>query len=225
MGLPAPEARLALLDEGAHALARVLAGEEEGELVGLELQAADEVYVLGSVRGGLRVADGEGAVRAYLGGEGARRRERLALADDPVDEAHTLRLLGVDAPAGEDQLLGERRAYEAREPLGAAHAGEDTEAHLREAEEGVLGGDPYVARNRDLAAAPEGEAVDGGYRRHGAAVEQGHRGVTDLREPLRLQRAHPAHRRDVRPRDKRPVARPRHEDRARLVRLDRKSVV
>src|SRR5918998_534959 len=151
MGLPAPEAGLALLDEGAHALPRVLA---------------------------------------------------------------------VDAPAGEDQLLRERRAYEAREPLGAAHARENAEADLGEAEQGVLGRDPYVARDRDLAPTPQGEPVDGGYRGHGAPVEQGHRRVPDLREPLRLQRAHRAHRRDVSPRDKRPVPGPRHDYGPRSLRLE-----
>ena len=51
----------------------------------------------------------------------------------------------------------------------------------------VLGGDAYVAGERHLAAPAQGEAVHGGYRRDGAPVEEGHRGVPDLREALRLQ--------------------------------------
>jgi hypothetical protein len=70
------------------------------------------------------VTDGEGSVFGYLGGNLAGDVQRLALGDDAVDEPHLMRFLGVNAAAGEDQLLRKRRPHEAREALGAAHAGE-----------------------------------------------------------------------------------------------------
>jgi len=58
-----------------------------------------------------------------------------------------------------------------------------------------------VGREGQLAAAPEGVAVHGGYGGDGAPIEERHRGVPDLREALGLHGVHLAHRRDVRPGD------------------------
>ena len=85
--------------------------------------------------------------------------ERRALGDDPVDQPDAQRLLGADLAAGEDQVLGPGRADEAGQPLGAAAAGDDAEQDLGLAEPGRCRRDPEVARQRQLAAAAEGEAV------------------------------------------------------------------
>ena len=77
-----------------------------------------------------------------------------------VDEAEPLGLLGVDAAAGEHQLHRALLADHAREPLGAAAAGNDPERDLGLAELGRLGGDDQVAEQRELAAAAEREARD-----------------------------------------------------------------
>ena len=212
------ELGLALLDEGAHALAGVLAGEEQGELVGLVLETAYEVYVHGAVSGRLRVPDGEGSVGGDLGCQLPGRVQRVARADDAVDEAHLAGLLGAYAAAGEDQLLGERGPDEAWQALGATHAWEDPERDLGKTEGRVLGGNAHVAGKRHLAAPAEREAVDGSDRRGGAPIEEGHRSVPDLREALGLDRVHGAHGPYVGPRDKRPLPSARDDDGAR--RLD-----
>ena len=65
-----------------------------------------------------------------------------------------------DAASRQDDLERATGADEAWEPLGAAVAGDDAEAHLGQAEHRVLGGEPHVTRQRQLAPASEGVAVD-----------------------------------------------------------------
>src|SRR6185295_18701319 len=68
--------------------------------------------------------------------------------------------------AGEDVLHRQLLADGARDALGAAAAGDDPEGDLRLAEAGVLGGDDHVAGERQLTAASQRVAGDGGdYRR------------------------------------------------------------
>ena len=82
--------------------------------------------------------------------------------DDLVGESDAQRLLGGHLPAGDAQLLGPARTDEAGEALRPAAARNDAEEDLRLAEHGALAGDPVVARERQLAAAAEGVAADGG---------------------------------------------------------------
>ena len=79
----------------------------------------------------------------------------------------------LDHPAGEDQVLGPGRADQPGQPLGAAGAGDQAEQDLRLAELGVLGGDPEVGAQRQLAAAAQRVAGDRGDHRLG---DPGHRG-------------------------------------------------
>ena len=72
------------------------------------------------------------------------------------------RLLGVDHRAGEQQLERPAPSHQPRKPHGAAVARPDAELDLGLAEPGGLAGDAKVARHRQLAAAAEREAVDGG---------------------------------------------------------------
>ena len=67
-----------------------------------------------------------------------------------------------DLAAGEAQLLGPARPDEAGQPLRAAAAGDDAEEDLGLAEHGPRAGDAVVAGQRQLAAAAEGVAADGG---------------------------------------------------------------
>jgi hypothetical protein len=72
-------------------------------------------------------------------------------------------------------LLADR----AGQALGAAAAGDDPERDLRLAEARLLVGDDHVAGQRQLAAAAEGEAGDGGDQRRlsgGDALPEGHPG-------------------------------------------------
>ncbi len=84
------------------------------------------------------------------------------------------RLVGLHLAAGHDQLLAPRRPDEAGQALRAAAAGDDAEQDLGLAEHGPLGRDAVVAGQRQLAAAPEGVATDGGDHeagQHGQGVE------------------------------------------------------
>jgi hypothetical protein len=57
-------------------------------------------------------------------------------------------------------MLRPSHADDARQPLRAAGGGDDAKAKLRLAELRGLGGDPQIARERELAAATEGISVD-----------------------------------------------------------------
>ena len=63
---------------------------------------------------------------------------------------------------GQAQLLGPARPDEAGQPLRAAAAGDDPEQDLGLTEHGPRSGDAVVAGQRQLAAAAEGVAADGG---------------------------------------------------------------
>ena len=116
------------------------------------------------------------ASRAASGGRSATvcgeldrlRRASRRFAGDLVDEPEPQRLLGVEAAAGQHQLHRPLLADHAREALGAAAAGDDPERDLGLAELGRLGGDDHVAEQRQLAAAAEREARDGGDQRRAA---------------------------------------------------------
>ncbi len=94
-------------------------------------------------------------------GSGDRLVEQLLRRNDPGDEAHPLRLVGVDHPAGEDHVHRLRLADEPRQPLRRAGARQDADRDLRLTETGRLGGEDEVAHQRQLAAAAERVAGDG----------------------------------------------------------------
>ena len=119
------------------------------------------------------------------------------------------RLLRVDRAAGEDELLRDAEAADAREPLRAAPAGDDAEVDLGLAEPRVRRCVAEVAAERELAAAAEREAVD---RRDGGLrhlLEQARRLVAERPPLLRLARAEAAHVLDVRAGDEGALARAR----------------
>src|SRR5581483_2112448 len=70
--------------------------------------------------------------------------------------------LRVEAAARQDQLERQAGGDGARQTLRAAGARDDRARHLRQAKRGVLGGDADVTGERDLEAAGEAVAVDGG---------------------------------------------------------------
>jgi hypothetical protein len=80
-------------------------------------------------------------------------------------------------------VLGPAEPDEAGQPLRRAGPGDDAEPQFRLAELRVLGRDPDVACQRQLAAAPERVAVDGRNRRAREAL--------DGREERRVDRGQP----------------------------------
>ena len=72
---------------------------------------------------------------------------------------------GVDGLSGEDQIKGGGDPDQARQPLRPPTGGDDPELHLGLAETGlrVVGGDAVRAGERQLVAASQAGAVDGGH--------------------------------------------------------------
>ncbi len=93
-------------------------------------------------------------------GEGDRILDQAVVARQPVDQAGFPGLLRADRIALRHHLERERHARDARQPLGAAGAGEQAELDLGQPELGRGEGDPVMARQRDFAAAAERGAVD-----------------------------------------------------------------
>ena len=85
---------------------------------------------------------------------------------DHVDQAQPLRGLGVDELAEREQPQGSGGADPARQPLGAAGAGDQPEACLGEAELGPTIGDDQVAGEGELEPAAGSRAIDRGDHRH-----------------------------------------------------------
>src|SRR5207302_1371015 len=79
--------------------------------------------------------------------------------------------LGVDGIASQQQLVRPRLADEPRQALRAAPPRDDPELYLRLTESCRLRRDADVARHAQLAAAAEGDAVDGGDDRQTRALE------------------------------------------------------
>eukprot|EP00760_Papus_ankaliazontas_P001046 PhM_4_TR10363/c1_g1_i2/m.27455 len=88
--------------------------------------------------------------------------EAVGGGDDGVDETHLLAAVGLLGSARQDHLQRRLDAHEAGEAHRAAGTGEQTEQRLRKTHVGLLGGEhTVVARQGKLAAAAEGETVDG----------------------------------------------------------------
>src|SRR5207247_1742838 len=121
-GLATGESRLALLDESGHALLLVLGREEHGEEGRLLVEARLVRALEGKVDGLLRVRERERALRRQSLRHLEHLLPQLAVLIDGVHEPAPLRLLGADEAAGQDQLLREAEAADAREPLRPAPA-------------------------------------------------------------------------------------------------------
>ena len=85
--------------------------------------------------------------------------------NDASHEPHPFGLFGVDHPPRQDHVHRLRFADEARQALGGAGARQDADGDLRLPEPGGLGREDEVAHQRQLAAAAERVARDGGDNR------------------------------------------------------------
>ena len=110
---------VALREEGARALEHVVGGEDPDRRLELGREAVVDVGLgrerrSGAWPRGRRAARARRSPRRWL----VARATRLARRHDLVDEADPLRLVGVEHPAGQDQLLGPRQPR--RPAAGAA---------------------------------------------------------------------------------------------------------
>src|SRR6185503_70890 len=85
-----------------------------------------------------------------------------------------------------------------REALGAPEAGHQAEFYFRLTELRFFRGVDEVARERELAPAAEGDALDRGDERAGCFLDEAAHGMAGGREGLRFGAGHRAHFRDVR---------------------------
>src|SRR4051812_31046379 len=89
----------------------------------------------------------------------------MLMGHDRVDETELERALGRKTVAGEQMLQRTLASGKAWQSLRAAEGGRHGELDFRFCEECALAGDGKRCRFGDLAAATEGEAVDGGDHR------------------------------------------------------------
>ena len=175
----------------------------------------------------LRLAHGERAARGDLLADRRRARRRASPGrHDLVDEADPLGLVGVDDPAGQDQLLRPRRPDD--RAAGAAcrrRPGVTAEAHLGQAE---LARAPTRSGGRSTARAPgRRRARCPRSRRSSASAGSASRAATPSSSAMPLAPPRPALRlelADVRARRERPLAAPGHDDRADIAGGGRPSV-
>ena len=131
--------------------------------------------VLPRVRHGREVGGGVGEAQALFRcrpgaevfllerlGEGHDGAVEVAF-DDAVEETGVRRVVGGDRTALEHEVERDRSAREARDALGAARAGHETERDFGETHARVLGREAVVAGEREFEAAAERLPVDGGH--------------------------------------------------------------
>ena len=169
-----------------------------------------------AVAGGLRRGQRDWALRSEQLCDRHRLLEQLPRFEHRVDEPVALRLLGVHDAAGEDQLLRIPERRRPGHPLRAAPARDEPEVDLRLADLRRAGRIAEVARDRELAAAAEREAVDRRDRRFRHRLEQPGSLVSERAPRLRFVNAEAAHVLDVRPGREGPFAGSRHYDDARI---------
>ena len=130
----------------------------EGDGVGeLEERAALHEVLRGCVRQWWTGRD--------LAGQALGRCQRGRIAAELVDEPESVSLERVERGTGEQHLERDAAGEETGEPLGAACAGQQAELDLGHTESRAVGGDPEIARERELEPTAERGAVDGGDRR------------------------------------------------------------
>ena len=98
-------------------------------------------------------------------GEGDRALPELAFLGQRIDHAPILRVAGAERGAGQNDVERRLDPDEARQALRAAGAGDEAELDLRQAAFGRGDGDPVMRGQRDLEAAAERRAVQGGDHR------------------------------------------------------------
>ena len=123
-----------------------------------------------AARKSLAAATAVGERAASVAAHSSRLREVRACRHDLVDEARRQGLPCVERLAGEDQVL-ERVQAEVRAAADEARPRDEAHGRLREPEARRLVGDDQVADERQLAAAAERVAVDGGDRRRPALLD------------------------------------------------------
>ena len=156
------EFAFAFVEERCHAVLLVLGGEAAAEDAVFVDDGFVGIHVPFGVDAELGCLDGEGCVGGDLVGQLHGFFHEFCLGIDGIDESDAEGLIGADGASGIDELFGHTHANEACQAYRAAESGDDAQTHFGLAELGVVAADADVASHGELAAAAEGEAVDGG---------------------------------------------------------------
>src|SRR5262245_15011037 len=197
------EAGGALVEERLEPLVHVLARGEDAEAAALEAQALLERELHAAHDALERRRHRERAVLEDRLRELDRLVHELRQRHDPVHEPDALGFVGLDVARGEDQLERPARPHETRQPLRAAVAGDDAELDFRQPQYRIVGSQPHVARECQLATSTERVAVDRGDHRLRALLEQVHDLLAEARDVLGRGGPERGQLVDVRPGDER----------------------
>src|SRR5665647_526460 len=171
--------------------------EEPGELHPLDLQARVEIDLEATVNGLLGRTNGVRRTSHIALDAPTRRGIDLIGCDDLVHQTDSQGFLGRDEAPAEDHVLGPGRTDQPGQSLGATHARDDAERDLGLAELGVVGGDPEVTGQAELAAATERVAGDGGHGGLGNPGDRDEGGLKRRRAVDHVRVGHGLHLLDV----------------------------
>ncbi len=161
----------ALLEEGAHALATLLAGADVGDATrGVVAQAGANVLAGHVLHEALAGLDRLGAVGPQGRHDALDLGIELAGRADLVDEAHAMGLGRIEALGGDEVAPGGLLAHRA-DHVGTDGARQQAELRLGQAEVHALGRHQHVAHRRQPHAAGIAVALDAADHRQGAAVD------------------------------------------------------
>lgn len=157
-----------LIEEGTHALSLVVGVIDDTKEIRLHLNSILDIHIVAIVDRSLGNAVGIGTLGDNLLGHLMADGVEIFPWNNLIDQANAVSLLGIDVIAGEDKLLSVTHANQTGKTLGAAESGDNTQAGLGLAKEGVVRGNPDITGHGNLVAAAEGKTVDSsdGYLTH-----------------------------------------------------------
>ena len=156
--------RGALSQESRHALPLVCGSKGQRRQFLLKLQPSLQIRLGPTVDGLLGAADGDGGLGCDALHHGLRLLHQAVVGHHAVDQADALGLLRFHLTAGVDQLLGDPRTHQPGQALGAAEAGDQSQARLRLPKYSLFRRDPQITGHGQLATAAQCVAVH--HRQH-----------------------------------------------------------
>jgi len=156
------EAGRPLLPKGREAFQPVLGPEHLLVLALLESKRLVQTQGQPFVDGVLGSRDGQRGIGAHQFRQPMGDFEKPSLGRKSLDQPDGECLGGVDATAGQNEVLRAGWPHQPGQPLGASSSGDDAELHLREPEFRSRGCHTEVARQRELRSTAESGTIDGG---------------------------------------------------------------
>jgi hypothetical protein len=187
----------ALLEKRTHAFALIFRPERVTECGLLQPVGIGQRHVHAVSNQSLCRGHRQRTLACDLGCGLARRGEQLVGLEHRIRQPESKRFVRVDHLPGVDQLAGSRRPNAPREPLRPAETRNDAEVDLGLTEFGFARRVDEVARQRELAATAQGEAVDRSDHRAPKFLDRGEHLVSERTELEPLGLGHVFHGSDV----------------------------